>query len=133
MIYFHRYIYSIHLKFYNFSVYLKVDALYLRANKKKDGFVSSPLGQHTIESYFKDLMSAGGYSGKYTLHSLRRTGASRMFRMGVPTNIIQMVIMFITFRFISNLILKLFCTKIICTAHWTRINHSIGRIHHTGF
>ena len=74
-----------------FRTHIGVEALYLKARKDRSAFVAVPLGQHTIEKYFRDCMTKCGFNGKYTLHSLRRTGATRMFENNVPTQIIKMV------------------------------------------
>lgn len=66
-----------------------VDALYLRCKKGGNGYGNAPLGQHMIEKAFKEILVEGGYEGKYTLHRLRRTGASRLFQAGVPEKVIQ--------------------------------------------
>ena len=71
-----------------FRTHIGVEALYLKARKDRSAFVAVPLGQHTIEKYFRDSMTK---CGKNTLHSLRRTGATRMFENNVPTQIIKMV------------------------------------------
>lgn len=68
-----------------------VEAFYLRTKKDGSGFVNAPLGQHTLESKFREILAAGGFHGRYTLHSMRRTGATRMFSAGVSKQVIKMV------------------------------------------
>jgi hypothetical protein len=67
-----------------------IEALYLRVKKDGTGFINAPLGQHILESKFKEILASGGFHGRYTLHSMRRTGATRMFSANLPKQIIKM-------------------------------------------
>lgn len=63
------------------------NAFYLKPTS--DGFANVPLGQHTIEQYAKNIFTTAGFQGYYTLHGLRRTGATRLFQNNIPETVIQ--------------------------------------------
>lgn len=69
---------------------MKDEAFYLRPKSSK-GYANVPLGQHTIQSYLKNIFIDGGFKGNFTLHSLRRTGATRLFQNDTPEGIIKTV------------------------------------------
>jgi integrase len=54
------------------------------------GFAKQVVGVHTLEKIIPDLMTAGGFTtGKYTLHSLRASCATRLFKHRVEEQLIQ--------------------------------------------
>ena len=60
--------------------------MYLRPTQS--GFVSQAVGIHTLEKIIPDLMAEAHFVGKFTLHSLRATCATRLFRKGVDEQLI---------------------------------------------
>ena len=48
-----------------------------------------PVGKHTLNDKVKRMCKAAGIEGNTTNHSLRATGATRMYRSGVPEKVIQ--------------------------------------------
>jgi hypothetical protein len=55
------------------------------------GFTKQVVGIHMLEKIVPNLLLNGGYTGKFTLHSLRATCATRLFRQGVEEQLIQEV------------------------------------------
>ena len=48
-----------------------------------------PVGKHTLNDKVKKMCKAAGIEGNKTNHSLRATGATQMYHIGVPEKIIQ--------------------------------------------
>ena len=73
----------------------KLDIFYLRPlpvapkNPIKPWFYSSPIGKNVLSSMLKTMCVDAGIEGHKTNHSLRATGATEMFKAGVPEKIIQ--------------------------------------------
>lgn len=56
-------------------------ALYMRPSKS--GFARQVVGIHYLEKLMPNMMLEAGFHGKFTLHSLRGTCASRLYQAGV--------------------------------------------------
>ena len=56
---------------------------------RKPWYYSCPVGKNVISSMLKNMCSIAGIESHKTNHSLRATGATDMFRAGVPEKIIQ--------------------------------------------
>ena len=56
------------------------EAFYLRATGK--GYTRQAVGQHTLEGMIPMLMAEANFPGRYTLHSLRSTCATRLYLKG---------------------------------------------------
>lgn len=71
------------------------DGLYLYAKKDWESedlwYTKRKLGRHAIESVPKKLMSAIGVEGKFTLHSLRATTATRLYNNHIDEQCIKEV------------------------------------------
>ncbi len=65
------------------------DGLYLRATSR--GFCNMVVGVHILEKTLPMMMKEAGIEGKFTLHSLRSTCATRLYEKGVDEQIIQEV------------------------------------------
>ena len=57
--------------------------------KQKPWFSTIPVGRNTLAKMVKDICKEGQISGNKTNHSLRATGASKLFHAGVPEKFIQ--------------------------------------------
>ncbi len=55
------------------------------------GFSRQPLGQHLLETFIPGLLAEAGLCGYYTLHSLRATCATRLYRQGFDEQVIMEV------------------------------------------
>ena len=65
---------------------LKDDGFYLRATGTS--FTKQKVGIHTLEKMVPTMMKEAGFHGRFTLHSLRATCASRLFHRGVDEQLI---------------------------------------------
>ena len=70
------------------------DVFYLRPKpvSKEDGcpwYSSQRLGRNRISQLMKTICNGAGVQKKYTNHSLRATGATRLFQSGTPENVIM--------------------------------------------
>ena len=66
--------------------------LYLQPRKKYHGkswFLDSPVGENKLRNFVKDLCTKANIPGFYTNHSLRATGAIRLYQNDVDEQIIQ--------------------------------------------
>ena len=66
--------------------------LYLQTKKKFNAnvwFRDSPVGENKLRSFVKELCKNAGIPGFYSNHSLRATGATRMYRNDVEEQVIQ--------------------------------------------
>ncbi len=71
---------------------MTAESLHFRAKNGDIGYVNAPFGYHMIEKNLKNLLKEAGHEGNYTLHSLRRTDATRLFQAGIPEKIIKEMI-----------------------------------------
>ena len=67
------------------SLYLQPRERYMPQNWYRD----SPIGENKLRSFVKDLCTKAGIPGYYTNHSLRATGATRMYVNDVDEQVIQ--------------------------------------------
>ena len=70
------------------------DVFYLRpkpVNMEDDNpwYSSQRIGRNRISQLMKTICSGSGVQNKYTNHSLRATGATRLFQSGTPENVIM--------------------------------------------
>ena len=70
------------------------DVFYLRpkpVNMEDDNpwYSSQRIGRNRISQLMKTICSVSGVQNKYTNHSLRATGATRLFQSGTPENVIM--------------------------------------------
>lgn len=67
--------------------------LYPKSDWQIEGvwFSQRPLGRHVIESVPRQLLHKAGFEGKFTLHGLRSTSATRLFVRGIPEQCIKEV------------------------------------------
>ena len=69
--------------------------LYVRPLDKKPEdphspwYSAAPLGKHTLQQKVKKMCAAAGIQGTKTNHSLRATGATELYKKGVPEKLIQ--------------------------------------------
>ena len=68
----------------------------------ENGFANIPIGQHTIEKLHKEIFASVNYNGYYTLHGLRRTGATRLFENRIPEVVIQSVSRLLSYERVYN-------------------------------
>ena len=71
------------------------DLLYVRPLDKKPQdpnlpwYSAVPLGKHTLQQKVRKMCAEAGISGHKTNHSLRATGATELYKKGVPEKLIQ--------------------------------------------
>ena len=71
------------------------DIFYLRPLEKfseegnKPWYTCVPLGKNTLQAMVKNMCTEAGIQGNKTNHSLRATGATELFKRGVPEKIVQ--------------------------------------------
>lgn len=65
------------------------DGFYLRPSSR--GYCNMVVGIHTLEKTIPSMMKEAGIIGKFTLHSLRATCATRLYERGVDEQVIQEV------------------------------------------
>ena len=65
----------------------KNDCFYLKPTGL--GFCRIAVGVHTLEKFIPKVMKDAGFVGKFTLHSLRATCATRLYNSGVDEQMIQ--------------------------------------------
>ena len=71
------------------------DLFYVRPLDKKPQdpnlpwYSAVPLGKHTLQQKVRNMCAEAGVSGNKTNHSLRATGATELYKKGVPEKLIQ--------------------------------------------
>ncbi len=65
---------------------MKEEAFYLRPTSS--GFCKQAVGVHQLEKFVPTMMSEAGFAGRYILHLLRATCATRLFSCGVDEQLI---------------------------------------------
>lgn len=63
------------------------DAFYMKATAR--GFVNVPVGQHVLETFIPGILKEAGFIGRFTLHSLRATCATRLYNKGFDEQLVQ--------------------------------------------
>ena len=80
------------------SVFVMIFCLFSEENRRDDGFYLRPgktgfcrqvVGIHYLEKIIPDLMNEAGVYGKFTLHSLRSTCATRLYCAGMEEQVIS--------------------------------------------
>ena len=73
----------------------EMDLFYVRPLDKKPQdpnmpwYSAVPLGKHTLQQKVKKMCADAGINGNKTNHSLRATGATELYKRGVPEKLIQ--------------------------------------------